>query len=359
MHRTRSVVCAEDASLLAFCGFFHSHQTAYRVRVAFHPHRPPPSQSQLNQHGLAPFVSIEACPALSRLLTPHAHAVATRMQNCTSIRAFLSELTHLILDRSRVRLVRLDDSFSRIALEITDTSGRPHELEISLPPDYPARAPTCSACTPKPFVCPWPLDSAAAAEKGPLATLMERYRAHVEGFAEFWAVMEEMDAECCVLEPDMPTRADTSRRMALPDHCSILVHINPDSPFQICECRFLGAESTVNDLCQRLHVNISKWQTSRTPLANLREVLNVEFPARSSEAFEESGMECAICYSSRVNNLLPDRVCDDENCRKAFHSRCLLEWLRSVPSSQQSFDTMFGRCPYCTYPINVKVSLAL
>ena len=142
--------------------------------------------------------------------------------------------------------------------------------------------------------------------------------------------------------------------------------------------RFMGSEATVSKMRQMLHTNIEEWYVlsfsviradiqhtithcshvyrdpTDKPLNNIRRVLNVTFPARS-ELSEQSGIECAICYTSRVNDALPDRVCDDTNCCKSFHSKCLLEWLRSVPSSQQSFDTVFGRCPYCTHPINVKV----
>ena len=52
----------------------------------------------------------------------------------------------------------------------------------------------------------------------------------------------------------------------------------------------------------------------------------------------------------------PDVNCDNANCGKPFHRRCLVEWLNADTSTRQSFNTLFGACPYCSAPITVKVS---
>jgi len=65
-------------------------------------------------------------------------------------------------------------------------------------------------------------------------------------------------------------------------------------------------------------------------------------------------MECGICYSFRLENNVPDKVCDNPKCAKPFHRQCLSEWLRAIPSSRTSFDTIFGECPYCTNQITCK-----
>ena len=56
-------------------------------------------------------------------------------------------------------------------------------------------------------------------------------------------------------------------------------------------------------------------------------------------------MECGICYTLRLGDdqALPDKVCDEPRCGKPFHRACLSEWLRSNPTTRQSFDTLFGK----------------
>lgn len=94
-------------------------------------------------------------------------------------------------------------------------------------------------------------------------------------------------------------------------------------------------------------------------------------PAPVQWETEKEEMECPICYSyllqtagaagagggaSGATPLVPDRACEGENCRRVFHSHCLAEWLRALPSTRQSFDMLFGRCPFCDQSITVKVT---
>ena len=88
-------------------------------------------------------------------------------------------------------------------------------------------------------------------------------------------------------------------------------------------------------------------------------------------------VECGICYAYRlsVGGALPEIVCDNSHCGQPFHHPCLLEvytpsfspcsyvtsleahpmggsifllqWLRGLPTSRMSFNTIFGECPYC------------
>jgi len=68
---------------------------------------------------------------------------------------------------------------------------------------------------------------------------------------------------------------------------------------------------------------------------------------------ERSSMECGICYAHKQNGLLPDKACE---CGRMYHTTCLLEWIQSLPNTKRSFDTLFGKCLYCTQPITVKTT---
>eukprot|EP00050_Salpingoeca_kvevrii_P020740 m.102250 g.102250 ORF g.102250 m.102250 type:complete len:66 (+) comp8997_c0_seq3:107-304(+) len=52
------------------------------------------------------------------------------------------------------------------------------------------------------------------------------------------------------------------------------------------------------------------------------------------------------------------KACENRQCLKSFHYACLLEWLRSDPETRQSFDTLFGDCPYCSTTLSLKLEQA-
>ncbi|KAK3242628.1 hypothetical protein CYMTET_47692 [Cymbomonas tetramitiformis] len=57
-------------------------------------------------------------------------------------------------------------------------------------------------------------------------------------------------------------------------------------------------------------------------------------------------------------DVVPEAACDNPSCARPFHVRCLVEWLRADGSARQSFQTLFGLCPYCSQPITVKPSIS-
>ena len=76
--------------------------------------------------------------------------------------------------------------------------------------------------------------------------------------------------------------------------------------------------------------------------------------AASSEGADEYSSECAVCYTYRVDGKVPEVACD--GCSKPFHTACLVEWLRAVPTTQTSFNRLYGECPYCQRPITVEAA---
>ena len=42
-----------------------------------------------------------------------------------------------------------------------------------------------------------------------------------------------------------------------------------------------------------------------------------------------------------------------------FHYSCLLEMLRSNPTTKQSFYTLYGNCPYCQSAITIRLDEGL
>lgn len=131
-----------------------------------------------------------------------------------------------------------------------------------------------------------------------------------------------------------------------------------------------------------MHVDVFKpalryahrWDPASPLAANLERCLDVKFPARPSDATRDSELlinSCGICYGTPKelrdvilifllllllefqgdSDAVPDVVCGNQRCGKCFHRSCLYDWLRSIPTTKQSFATMFGVCPFCDQAI--------
>ena len=68
-------------------------------------------------------------------------------------------------------------------------------------------------------------------------------------------------------------------------------------------------------------------------------------------------MGCEYRYQLEYHGktILPDKSCPNEKCSRVFHYSCLLDMLRSNPTTKQSFNTLYGCCPYCQTPISLNL----
>uniref|UniRef100_A0A7N6BVI5 RING-type domain-containing protein n=1 Tax=Anabas testudineus TaxID=64144 RepID=A0A7N6BVI5_ANATE len=232
------------------------------------------------------------------------------------------------------KLLFIDTEFRTLRLKVEDSSGRQHILTIKLKSKHPAEAPECSADLPVPLALTWTPQST-------LQQLHSQFVLVLESLTEFWDVLDEIDSQTWILEPEKPSRADTMRRIAIG---------NEDA------CRLKSAQLILN----RGSPGICLWSAGRNPnssvLHNLRDVLEITFPSPATHEKSDFSVDCGICYSYRLEAAIPDQVCNDPRCGQPFHQACLYEWLRALPSSRQSFNIVFGECPYCSKPITVKMA---
>ncbi|KAI2657833.1 E3 ubiquitin-protein ligase FANCL [Labeo rohita] len=359
-----------------------------------------------------------------------------------------------------VRLLFIDAEFRTLKLKAEDSAGRQHAVTVKLkskvalmwcdckimlrdgavrlwqglkerrervrgcggtdktmsdPHKYPTEAPEFSADLPVPLVITWTSQST-------LANVHSQFLLNVEALSEFWSVLDEIDEQTWVLEPEKPTRADSMRRIAIGNNVSIKVQIDPRHPKMLPECCLLGAEHdrsatagaaeltarnmfaaqcafrfrvrwcrngvktvavadppsaggkcpvlsaallwhfferieirVVTPLRNKLNANMHLWNPDCSVLQNMKDVLEIEFPSPATHEKSSFSVECGICYSYRLESAIPDQVCNDPRCGQPFHQVCLYEWLRGLPTSRQSFNIVFGECPYCSKPITVKM----
>uniref|UniRef100_A0AC11ASF8 FA complementation group L n=1 Tax=Ovis aries TaxID=9940 RepID=A0AC11ASF8_SHEEP len=246
------------------------------------------------------------------------------------------------------KLVYVDPCFSPIKLK-ADVSGREHLITVKLKAKYPAESPDCVVDFPVPFSVSWTPQSS-------LISIYSQFLAALESLKTFWDVMDEIDEKTWVLEPEKPTRSATARRIVLGNNISINIEVDPRHPTMLPECCFLGADHVVKPLGIRLSRNIHLWDPENSLLQNLKNVLEIDFPARAILEKSDFSMDCGICYAYQLDGAIPDQVCDNSQCGQSFHYICLYEWLRGLLTSRQSFNIMFGECPYCSKPITLKMS---
>lgn len=312
---------------------------------------------------------------LQQILGRFTAIIKQRLKQCCSLVSFLKEL-HSIIERQLEaedskpehtskfcshlithietlgwnRLVFIDPSFQELHMQHVDEQDRKHILRVNIGGQYPKEPPKCHAEIPGKFEVHW-------TQQSQLIDIYNQFSQCVATYKGFWDMMGEIDKNTWVLEPEKPTYSAVHRRIAISTNASIQITVDPLQPRTLPECRFLGAEQVVSPLRESMNSNLNMWNEEITLLENLQALLGITFPSPATTKKEEFNVECGICYSYRMELEIPDEVCSDTRCGQAFHRTCLYEWLRALPSSRQSFNTIFGECPYCEKAITVKMPL--
>ncbi|KAM9316991.1 E3 ubiquitin-protein ligase FANCL [Gastrophryne carolinensis] len=352
----------QDRHGRVYDGFISCQDKDFRLRVIL------PEDLQLQN------AKIECSWQLKKALQGYQDVVKQRLQHSPDLVSFMMELktvmdvalkntalleaspapqyySCLVKDIENLgweKLLFVDNEFSTLMLKAEDSSAREHTITVKLGARYPYKAPDCCVDLPVPFTVSWT----------PQSTLQDIYNqvlSALESLKDFWDALDEIDKKTWVLEPEKPSRNATIRRIAIGNNVSITIDVDPRHPTMLPECYFLGADHVVQPLKEKLNNNIDLWNPDAGLLQNLKDVLEIDFPSRSDLEKTDFSMDCGICYAYRLESSIPDQVCDDPHCGQPFHQACLYEWLNSLPSSRQSFNIIYGECPYCTKPITLKL----
>jgi E3 ubiquitin-protein ligase FANCL len=347
---------------------------------------------------------------LARRLEPHRATLKLRLAQAASLEGFAAEFEELAAMCCRAqsskavalpgaeyyarlmaeldgvgwkRLRQLSDDLRSLELEATDKAGRTHVVRLLLPLEYEAAGfsgrPKCLVDAPEALELQWPPENCQSV----LDEVLRQAESFLDRFQAFWDVLDALDAATCVLEPHHPTRSTGRRRLALERHASVQFEVDPAHPTAVLsEMSFFGNQASVGALRGRWDAYASsKWDEARPLHKNLEDVLRVTLPSPKTTKPEEFAVECGICYSYRLEeeedkheemadaassaakrkaaveqqrSCIPDRLCENANCSRPFHAKCLFDWLRALPTSRQSFHTVFGECPYCREAISAK-----
>lgn len=265
----------------------------------------------------------------------------------------------LLTDLSRIgwgRVVSMNETMRTLDLTTRDATDRIHNLNLTLPTDYPKHPPKCLTSLPVEFELEWGRDST-------LVSVLRQFEKRLAQYQDFFRTMEDLDNHSWILEPEYPTTREIYRRVALGKTCSMRVEVDPRAPLKgFPEIRFLGSETAIEPYKERLNQNIQLWDISGQSLLrqNLERVLEVTLPLPVDENDKDSNsnmVECGICYAYRLEESTPDITCDLAECSKPYHRACLVEWLRALPVTRESFGMITGNCVYCEEIISVSVAV--
>ncbi|KAF9180047.1 hypothetical protein BGZ50_006486 [Haplosporangium sp. Z 11] len=239
------------------------------------------------------------------------------------------------------RIAHITQDLSQVQIELCDASQRKHLLTVQFPPGYPT-----VPLKIEPLLVPeteselrllkhgYMTGVLTTSQESGLQFAVTQAEKLLDQFQEFWNVMEDIDEKTWVIDPEKPTRADRMRRCAL----------DPLSPRSIPETRMFGPTAGIEPMRTKLFQNAALWDRTKLPRENLEALLELPngFPTSTSVTKDEMNIECG---------QVPDQLCSHTKCQQPFHRVCLYEWLRSVPTTRQSFNTLFGACPYCSKTI--------
>eukprot|EP01135_Chromosphaera_perkinsii_P002273 Nk52_evm59s221 gene=Nk52_evmTU59s221 len=381
------LIIPENCSCTAFGGYIKVQGTEYRIRLQL------PKDSQADSAPALTGSTLECDLELQLLLSGYEELVRQRLTQCSSISAFLVELCELIERTPKKNTQGMLSSHQRyhpkfyekvisaidcigsehvseltfdppkIVLCKKDGKQRSHFLQVFLTENFPEKEPKVTHSLPGQFFLKnW-------AEKG-FKGVFDMFSEHVELYQSFWDITTDIDENCRVIEPENPDKSCNFRRIILTKSVTLLITVNPSRPDQFPEFRLVGTEKSTKRLGCAMQKNFKVWAlnadlpfSEKLKLLFELETLPVKANKNAINSNVDDGEEedfcvdCGICYSFRLGDETPSRVCEYNACARAFHPTCLYQWLKALPNGRQSFNTIFGECPYCSKQISVKASI--
>ncbi|XP_022907086.2 E3 ubiquitin-protein ligase FANCL [Onthophagus taurus] len=264
-------------------------------------------------------------------------------------RKVLREYSELRQFYINIDYAQLSKDLKTIRVVHSDEKSRKHpiliEVDYEAPPNKIFKITKCDL--------PEYQESLVKPPDGSLLTVYENYLKIVNNnnLQALFDILDEIDKNCWVLEPENPTRRDVSRRIMLDEKVSIVITFNPKDVSTIPQIKFLGPVGLTKkyvDLLNKNCVNYNPHGDTILELYNLLEIKN--FPRQPTNVLEEELLvndeECCICFSKWLEGKAPEVQCENGSCRQRFHFDCLYQWLRSSSSTTFYYE-IYGNCPNC------------
>ena len=246
------------------------------------------------------------------------------------------------------QISNIDPTLSFFEVMISDEKDRKIEIRFDLDNEFPNLPPKVTTNLPVPINFDW------VPQTSQLNDILVSIKEMIPNFDKFWSQLEELDKEAFVIEPNEPTLNCCIRRIVLTNQVQMKIELSIKRPMNPPKVSFMGAEMQSNELREKYEMGVIHWNKNHSLKKNIEEILGMELPRKDSKEILETDFDCAICYLERLGGELPEIVC--EKCLKRFHRSCLYDWLRTRRDSEQSYQIIFGNCPFCSHEIQCNIS---
>ncbi|KAJ3650385.1 hypothetical protein Zmor_016488 [Zophobas morio] len=265
-------------------------------------------------------------------------------QNLTkAYRRILQEYSEFTGFHLTIKKCQISSDLSKIHVTTVDEGCREHGLDIAV--DWNETA----IFIPLGLNLPEQVTNSFPTNFPYLTEIYSKFIAAIEDLQPFFDVMDDLDRSCCVLDPEVPTRRDCYRRIWLDQNLSVMVIVNLANVKSRPELKFLGPERVVQPWFEKLGDKLEDWDEKKNFVQELLNILGLEtFPVKPRQdrvTLMDAG-ECSICFSLRLNDKLPEIICENKCCENHYHVECLYEWLTSI-NSKRMFNQLHGQCPNC------------
>jgi E3 ubiquitin-protein ligase FANCL len=319
----------------------------------------------------------EAESKLTHLLRGKEEYIRLELERSLSLEAFCQRICHLISKLSSVRATDLtppqssffkrvldeireigwdrisnvDPTLSFFEVFLLDATNRRIEIRFDFPADFPRTRPKVTSNLPNSNDTSFEWDP----QTSRLVNIVDLYEKFIPSFAFLWKQLDELDKDAYVIEPREPSLSCCLRRIVVTNQVEIQIEVSPRRPMSLPKVTFMGAEAATREMRTRFESQLGKWNPADSLKTNLEELLEVSLPRRDAEELAETDFDCGICYMERLGSELPQVVCGNAKCGKRYHRSCLVDWLKTR-QAEQSFQVVFGTCPYCDQPLQCSIS---
>ncbi|XP_018562738.1 E3 ubiquitin-protein ligase FANCL [Anoplophora glabripennis] len=266
------------------------------------------------------------------------------IDRCEVYRHILHEYSDFTRFYLNIKSCFLAHDLSKVRISTLDQGRREHSFEISANFDDKNVFSVTSYDL--------PLDKEEFRKSASLKDIYDELLGTIDTFQPFFEVMDEFDRNCWVLDPEEPKRSCGYRRIWIRENFSVIITLNPVDVSRLPEIKLLGPERLVEEYRSNLNSNISEWEPKNGVFSETLKLLGLEsFPQKPAveervpDLLVNSG-DCSICFSSRLNDKLPEVICKNKVCENCYHVECLYEWLMSV-NARRFFSDVVGLCPNC------------
>ncbi|VEN48379.1 unnamed protein product [Callosobruchus maculatus] len=192
-----------------------------------------------------------------------------------------------------------------------------------------------------------------------LRVVYDHFAGIVNELQPYFRLMDEFDRNCYILDPVDHKNRHNYRRVWLDDNLSMIITINPFRMCQLPEIKFLGPDRLTESYYSNINRNILEWNANEDVFMEILKLIGLEeYPLKPQITIQEDVLvksgDCCICFSSRLNNKLPEVICKHPFCGNSYHVECLYEWLISL-NARKVFTTIIGQCLNCEKNISCPI----